>query len=112
MHEFLFVIRCNGIIGIPVTFLDKFCEDQFKIIGLANGKDNLLEINTTKDYCLYKEMKQGNIATGSSGKKINGNPVLEGLPEKGNYFIGPNNEVVHSAYARIFITIKESINDC
>ena len=29
--------RCNGIMGVPITFLDKFCPDQFEIIGLAAG---------------------------------------------------------------------------
>lgn len=29
--------KCNGIMGVPITFLDKFCPDQFEIIGLAAG---------------------------------------------------------------------------
>lgn len=28
---------CNGIIGVPVTFLDKMNPNQFKIIGRADG---------------------------------------------------------------------------
>ena len=30
--------RCNGIMGVPITFLDKYNPDQFEIIGLANDK--------------------------------------------------------------------------
>jgi hypothetical protein len=31
----------NGIMGVPITFLDKYNPDQFEIIGEANhGKDN------------------------------------------------------------------------
>ena len=26
---------CNGIMGVPITFLDKYCPDQFEIIGLS-----------------------------------------------------------------------------
>ncbi|HHT14690.1 MAG TPA: hypothetical protein GXZ86_02315 [Clostridiales bacterium] len=26
--------RCNGIMGVPITFLDKYNPDQFVIIGL------------------------------------------------------------------------------
>ena len=26
--------RCNGIMGVPISFLDKYCPEQFKIIGL------------------------------------------------------------------------------
>ncbi|WP_415918810.1 adenine-specific methyltransferase EcoRI family protein [Treponema vincentii] len=22
--------RCNGIMGVPISFLDKYCPDQFK----------------------------------------------------------------------------------
>ena len=30
----------NGVIGVPITFLDKYCPDQFEIIGMAedNGR--------------------------------------------------------------------------
>ncbi|WP_253812571.1 adenine-specific methyltransferase EcoRI family protein [Treponema vincentii] len=26
--------RCNGIMGVPISFLDKYCPEQFEIIGL------------------------------------------------------------------------------
>ena len=29
--------RCNGVMGVPITFLGKFNPDQFEIIGLAAG---------------------------------------------------------------------------
>jgi adenine-specific DNA modification methylase len=29
--------RCNGIMGVPITFLDKYSPEQFEIIGLAAG---------------------------------------------------------------------------
>ncbi|MBR1853519.1 MAG: hypothetical protein IJ794_10345, partial [Lachnospiraceae bacterium] len=29
--------RCSGVMGVPITFLDKFCPEQFEIIGLAAG---------------------------------------------------------------------------
>ena len=32
-----FAARCNGIMGVPITFLDKFNPEQFEIIGLAAG---------------------------------------------------------------------------
>ena len=27
----------DGVIGVPITFLDKYCPDQFEIIGLMSG---------------------------------------------------------------------------
>ena len=33
--------NCNGIMGVPITFLDKYCPDQFTIVGLDRYvKDN------------------------------------------------------------------------
>ena len=37
MAEFLSERYCNGIIGVPVTFLDEMNPNQFKIIGRADG---------------------------------------------------------------------------
>ena len=35
--EFWSARYCNGIIGVPITFLDKWSEKQFKIIGLQSS---------------------------------------------------------------------------
>ena len=33
----------DGVMGVPITFLDKYCPTQFEIVGLMNGaKDNTL----------------------------------------------------------------------
>lgn len=100
-------IPCNyyGVMGVPITFLDKYNPEQFEIIGLVNGKDNLAGIKTTRDYSAFSETRQDSTKTGASGKKINGNPVIKGRPIKGNYFIF-GSEVVYSAYARILIRKK------
>lgn len=29
--------RCNGIMGVPISFLDKFCPEQFEVLGIANS---------------------------------------------------------------------------
>ncbi len=29
--------RCSGVMGVPITFLDKYNPEQFEIIGLANS---------------------------------------------------------------------------
>ena len=29
--------KCSGVLGVPISFLDKFCPEQFRIIGLAAG---------------------------------------------------------------------------
>lgn len=95
----------DGTIGVPVTFLDKYCPAQFEILGLVNGKDDLVDIKTTKNYKSYRETRQNGEETGANGGKIYGNPVLVGKPDKGNYFTDGTN-CVYSTYARIFIRRK------
>ena len=35
----------DGIMGVPISFLDKYCPEQFDIIGVANhGKDNIYDL--------------------------------------------------------------------
>ena len=35
----------TGVMGVPITFLDKYCPEQFEIIGTADSKDNLPGMN-------------------------------------------------------------------
>ena len=89
-----------GVMGVPITFLDKYNPDQFEILGLSKKVGLGLEI--VKFYDDYAETRQDGSKTGSSGRTINGNPVMSGKPNKGNFYV-KGNEVVYSLYARIFI---------
>lgn len=37
MQESLLREKCSGVMGVPITFLDKYNPEQFEIIGLANS---------------------------------------------------------------------------
>lgn len=39
----------NGVMGVPITFLDKYCPEQFELIGLGTG-DSAKELNISKNY--------------------------------------------------------------
>lgn len=96
-------IPCDykGVMGVPITFIDKFNPKQFEILGLSQKYGYGLESN--KFYDDYREIRPDGSETGSSGKKTNGNPVMKGKPKKkGNYFYN-GSETVHSLYARVFI---------
>ena len=95
-----------GIMGVPVTFLDKYCPEQFEIIGLSQiGCHDLLP--DTKKYNKYKEiLRATNEPTKASGGKTNENAVLPGKGTKKTYYLGPNGEIVHSEAKRIFIRNK------
>ena len=96
----------SGVMGVPVTFIEKFCADQFEIVGLSQiGCHDLLP--DTKKYNSYKEIiRATDEPTKSSGGKTNENAVLPGKGTKKTYYLGPNGEIVHSEAKRIFIRNK------
>ncbi|MBE6312915.1 MAG: DNA methyltransferase [Bacteroidales bacterium] len=53
----------TGIMGVPISFLDKYCPEQFEIMGIANGGDLGVSYgvssNLSKEDCirLFKEDK-------------------------------------------------------
>lgn len=100
-------IPCDymGVMGVPITFLDKYCPEQFEILGDSQRgcHDDFPELHTYDDYC---EKFPNGKATGSSGSKTNGNPNL--LKQDGihNYFENDDGRIVQSCYNRVFIRRK------
>lgn len=99
----------DGVMGVPITFMDKYNPEQFEILGLLqSSNEQQAGIPILRTYNDFKEMRQDMTYTGSSGGKANGNPVLKGKSAKGNFLYNPEtNEYVHSAYARITIKRKK-----
>jgi len=95
----------DGVMGVPISFLDKYCPDQFEILG-ATQRGCHDEVPDTKKYDDYWEVKQNGEKTGSSGGKTNENANLLGNDGKKNYFINKNDRIIQSAYQRIFIKRK------
>ena len=98
----------DGIMGVPITFFDKYCPEQFEVIG-STQRGCHKAVPETRQYDDFIEInwKTGK-PTGSSGNKTNGNGNIAGIKEKNNYFINEKTgETVHSAYSRIFIKHKE-----
>jgi hypothetical protein len=81
--------------------------NEFEILGLSQKVGFGLKSN--KCYDNYREVKPDRSETGSSGKKTNGNPMIAGIPRKGNYYVNGKN-YAYSLYGRIFIKRKESSN--
>lgn len=96
-------LNYDGIMAVPITFLDKFNPEQFEILGLTQiGCHDL--VPDTKKYGDYKEMlTASDTPTGASGNKTNENAVLFGKGKKKTYYINTEGRVVHSEYKRIFI---------
>jgi len=95
----------DGVMGVPISFLSKHSPDQFEIIGLSM-RDGF-GLMSDKRYDNYREIRQDGTFTRSSGKKTNGNPMIQGKPNKGNYYIDENGSCAYSLYDRLFIIHKK-----
>lgn len=92
----------SGVMGVPITFLDKYSPEQFEILG-ATQRGCHDAVPDTKKYDTYWEVRPDGTKTGSSGGKTNENANLEGNDGKKNYFTNEAGHVIQSAYQRIFI---------
>lgn len=93
----------DGVMGVPPTFLDKYCPEQFEIVG-ATQRGCHDKLPDTKKYDEYLEMRANGTPTGSKGGKTNENANLAINDGKNNYFIHPKTgHIVQSAFQRIFI---------
>ena len=95
----------DGIMGVPISFLDKYNSNQFKMLGCTQRGCHDL-VPDTKRYDDYWEVKQDGTRTRSSGSKINENGNLAINDGKHNYFINIEGNIVQCTYHRIFIRKK------
>jgi hypothetical protein len=95
----------KGVMGVPISVLDKHCVEQFEIVGLSMKYGFGLE--SDKLYDSYKEIRPNGTFTGSSGRKTNGNPMIEGKHEKNNYYVDGKGNCAYSLFDRIFIKHKK-----
>jgi hypothetical protein len=96
----------SGVMGVPISFLDKYNPDQFEILG-ATQRGCHDEVPDTKKYDDYWEVRQNGERTGSSGGKTNENANLVGNDGRKHYFINKDGRIIQSAYQRIFIKHKK-----
>jgi hypothetical protein len=92
----------DGVMGVPISFLDKYDPDQFEILGATQRGCHDL-VPDTKKYDAYWEVRSNGEPTGSSGGKTNENANLEGNDGKKNYFVNADGHIIQSAYQRIFV---------
>lgn len=94
--------RCNGIMGVPITFLDKYNPDQFEIVGLAPERGDFILQN--KKY--ENAIQYNRDGTTQGGNKVNDGPVLawRDKPQKYPYYTASNSDCyLQVLYARILI---------
>lgn len=93
--------------GVPISFLEKYCPEQFEILG-ATQRGCHDDVPDTKKYDDYWEVRQDGSLTGSKGGKTNENANLVKNDGKNNYFINADGNIIQSAYQRIFIRFRST----
>jgi len=96
----------DGVMGVPITFLDKYNPDQFEIIGLAperlSPEEASLQIKRYMNAIQHKAD-----GTTCSGNKVNDGPTLlyDSKPSKFPYYTSETvpNKYIEVLYARILI---------
>ena len=93
----------DGVMGVPISFLDKYNPDQFEIVELGNSRDNF---TPNKDYINPKKhLKDGKITNGGA---INCVLAIERdiKPTGMVYYTSDNSKYLVPPYARILIRKK------
>lgn len=91
----------DGVMGVPITFLDKYSPDQFEIVGIAKAPLG----KATKTYPTQTQV-------GSDGKKMNVSKLNDGpalkvdKPPKGKTYYVVDGENFVQLYARVLIKRK------
>ena len=96
----------DGVMGVPITFFDKYNPEQFEILG-STQRGCHDDIKDIKKYDDYLEIAKNGRPTGSKGSKINENANIARNDGKHNYFVNDEGYIVQSCYGRIFIKYAE-----
>ena len=92
----------DGVMGVPITILERFNPEQFEIVGYANGSDDF-EFKPIKKYVNQKQISpDGRV---SNGSKVNTAPVLKvKRPPNKTYYVAEGVEgYLLTLYGRVFI---------
>lgn len=92
----------DAVMGVPITFLDKYCPEQFEILGITLG--NTVEYEMTKIY--ENAIQHNKNGSTQSGSKVNTRAAIcvKDLPIDTVYYTADNADgYLLSIYPRILI---------
>lgn len=97
----------EGVMGVPITFMDKYNPAQFEILGISQTWASQFEFGKSKVYEDGKQHKQNGAI--SNGSKVNDGPVIaySEKPNLGTYYTAKNSDkYLVENYVRLFIRNK------
>ena len=96
----------GGVMGVPISFLDKYNPDQFEIVGFTSGRDEF-EVRPSKRYQnAQQHNKDGSLANGSKAN-TRATILLDYVPNEIYYTADNADGALMIVYARILIKHKD-----
>lgn len=97
------------VMGVPVTFLDRYNPEQFEIVGMISAPSDPNTMNLGVDYSEYIGYKQDRTPNGRTGSTFGKCPVIV-MDDKKHPYYEKNGVRVQTTYHRIFIRHKKGDN--
>lgn len=96
----------EGVMGVPITFFDKYNPNQFEILGMTTGRDEFVA-RPTKKYINPIQVNKDGSTTNGSKANTRATLTLQGVPTGRIYYTADNSEKPFEIlYARILIRNK------
>ena len=92
----------HGMMGVPISFLDKYCPEQFDIVGITKTWYGFAKKTYPEQIQVSKDGKQSKVTKLNDGATIK----LSEVPEGETYYI-VNGEMFTQVYARVLIRKKQ-----
>ena len=93
----------NGVMGVPITFLDKYNPEQFEIVGLTSGRDEF-ECRPTKRYTNPLQINIDGTESNGSKATTRSTILYDTTPVNTIYYTADNaDRPFRITYARILI---------
>lgn len=92
----------SGVMGVPISFLDKYNPDQFEIVGLTSGRDEF-ESRPSKRYLNPKQHNPNGSESNGSKANTRATILLKNIPADIYYSADNASGPLRIVYARILI---------
>lgn len=96
----------DGVMGVPISWLDKYCPEQFEIVGLTSGRDEFIARPIKRYINPLQVNKDGSFSNGSKAN-TRSTILLKEIPNDIYYTADNADGPLQIVYARILIRKKQ-----
>lgn len=98
----------EGVMGVPISFLDKYCPEQFEILGLTAGREEFDKIAwPSKRYINPIQINRNGTRVNGSKANTRATILLQEIPNEIYYVADNASQPFQIVYARILIRKKQ-----